>query len=125
MARLTESGAFTGANASAPRSRASLPGVVGPDEGNESAKLNGVVAARSAAPKINFRMEIFTKFSISVCYAERVSQKIAETYSTSFAQGTGAQPCSRIPVDAMPTSRKLGDINFSAAGAQSLFPRHG
>ena len=40
MARLTESGAFTGANANPLWRRASFPEVVGPEEGNNFAKLD-------------------------------------------------------------------------------------
>src|ERR1700730_5355012 len=106
MARLTESGAFTGARANPPRSRASFPGVVGPEEGKELAKLTW--AARRIAPqRIGFRKGILTRFSTSVCYAKGVSQKVVESDSTNFSQCTGAQLFSRLPVDAIDVSRNL------------------
>ena len=149
MARFTESGALTGARATLPRSRASLPGIVGPEEGNEPAKLTPGARTKNAANEMSFRTGIFTRLSISVCYASGMSQKIAETYSTNFLQCTGAQCCRRLPLDAIGTGRKsnsrcraavsaafcdaTGDapattpeeINFSAAEARRLFPQPG
>ena len=69
MARFTESGAFAGASANPPRSRASFPGVVGPEGGNELATPACAAKTKIAAQKIGFRTGTLTRFSISVCYA--------------------------------------------------------
>jgi hypothetical protein len=100
--------AFTGARANPRRSRASFPGVVGPEQGNEPAKPVCAAKTRSAVQKSSFRTGIFTRFSNSVCYARRVSQTIGERHSPNFSQCTVVGRCSRVPVDAIDTSRKLG-----------------
>ena len=64
MARLTETGAFTGANARPLRKSAAFPGVVGPDEGKELAGLNDDATIKTAAPMNNFRIAILTVTSI-------------------------------------------------------------
>jgi hypothetical protein len=92
MARFTESGAFAGASANAPRSRASFPGVVGPEGGNELATPACAAKTRIAAQKIGFRTGTLTRFSISVCHAG-VFQKVTARYGFSSLQHTGAQPC--------------------------------
>ena len=126
MARLTETGALAGARANPPRSRASFPGTVGPEEGNEPARPIPAVKRKNAAQEMSFRTGVFTRLSISVCYARGMSQKIGETYSTNFSQCTGAQRCK--PPSCKPDRREpqaRGDINFSAAEARQLFPRRG
>jgi hypothetical protein len=69
MARFTETGAFTGADARPLRKSAALPGVVGPDEGKEpaAARLIAVAAIRTMQLVNNFRRAILTFTSISDC----------------------------------------------------------
>ena len=62
MARFTESGAFAGARASAPRSCAVFPGTVGPEEGNEMAKAAWAAPVTSATLRKSCRKEILTGF---------------------------------------------------------------
>src|SRR2546423_10417646 len=65
MARLTDVGAFTGASARLPRKSAALPGVVGPDAGNDpAAKVIGTAPITSAAVINSFRTAILTTISI-------------------------------------------------------------
>jgi hypothetical protein len=61
IARLTESGAFAGANANPSRNTAILPEVVGPLVGKDPvAKLNVAARQTSSAVKNNFRNSILT-----------------------------------------------------------------
>src|SRR2546421_182865 len=65
MARLTDVGAFTGASARLPRKSAALPGVVGPNAGNDpAAKVIGTAPVTSAAVINSFRTAILTTNSI-------------------------------------------------------------
>jgi hypothetical protein len=60
MARFTDTGAFTGANARPLRRSAALPGVVGPDEGKELARLIDMAAVSTMAHRDSFRTAILT-----------------------------------------------------------------
>ena len=64
MARFTETGAFAGANARPLRNRAELPGVVGPEEGKELARLVDTAADSTMEHRNNFRIAILTITSI-------------------------------------------------------------
>jgi hypothetical protein len=85
MARFTEAGAFTGADARPLRKSAAFPGVVGPEEGKELAGLNDAPAIKTAAPVNNFRIAILTVTSIQRMVCLRgLFQKSSRQTSTIF-----------------------------------------
>src|ERR1700730_15555733 len=85
MARFTETGAFTGARARPLRKSAALPGVVGPDEGKELARLIDAAAINTTAPISNSRTAILTVTSIQLVVCPRgLFQKSSRQTSTIF-----------------------------------------
>jgi hypothetical protein len=60
ITRFTDTGAFAGAHAIPLRRSAALPGVVGPESGNEAARLTDVAALSTMKLTNNFRTVIFT-----------------------------------------------------------------
>ena len=137
MARFTESGAFTGARANPPRSRASFPAVVGPEEGNEPAKLASAAITKITATKMGFRTEILTRLQSAFAMPRSVLE-IAGGHHR-FSQSIGAQPWSGPPLDAIDARRKpavrsfrlfvergnlffrAGDLGFSTAAQGQKF----
>jgi len=106
MARLTESGAFAGARANPPRSRASFPGVVGPEEGNERAKLACAVKTKIAAKRTGFRTGILTRLSISVCRAALYLKKSPGGIAQIFRNALEPSLVAPLGVAAIDPSRK-------------------
>src|SRR2546421_8307374 len=85
MARLTETGAFSGAHARPSRRSAAFPGVVGPDKGNvPPAKLIETVLIISAVVTNNFRTPILTITSNSAFDVPAVFQILSRQTSTIF-----------------------------------------
>src|SRR6266446_1689081 len=111
MARFTESGAFTGARANPPRSRASFPGVVGPEEGNEPAKLARAAITKITATKMGFRTEILTRLQSAFAMPWSVLENRRRT-SRILAIHWIAQPWSGPPLDAIDVRSKPAVRSF-------------
>src|SRR5438874_12285027 len=98
MARCTETGAFTGANARPLRKSASLPGVVGPTEGKELARLIDAATIKTTAPVNNVRTAIFTGYlnsaigvACGVFFKNRWARQAQSSGATSKEQWFGGR----------------------------------
>src|SRR4051812_24128668 len=93
MARFTETGAFVGAKARPSRSKAALPGVVGPASGNAAPSANDPLAIKTAAATICFLKRSLTIVSIqpsAVCLFQKDGAMCKHNF---LAKPQGAAVC--------------------------------